>query len=90
MACNHIQLIYTGCPLKPWNDPLSSVPQVNFYHDHTKLILWAEEQGYMLTYINEDRISTTLKLSALLSSGCSSDLRERMEYALNMLMQRSN
>lgn len=68
----------------------SCVLQVNFYHDHTKMILWTEQQEYMLTYINEERLSTTLKLSSLLSSGCSSDLKERMEYALNMLMQRSN
>ncbi|XP_063051067.1 serine/threonine-protein kinase PLK2b [Engraulis encrasicolus] len=64
--------------------------QVNFYHDHTKLILWTEQQEYMLTYINEERISTTLKLSSLLATGCSYDLRERLDYALNMLVQRSN
>ncbi|KAL0183201.1 hypothetical protein M9458_022576, partial [Cirrhinus mrigala] len=59
--------------------------QVNFYHDHTKIILCNQSEEYLLTYINEDRVSTTLRLSTLLVSGCSADLRSRMDYALNML-----
>ncbi|KAJ8287200.1 hypothetical protein GJAV_G00048830 [Gymnothorax javanicus] len=62
--------------------------QVNFYHDHTKIILCNQNEEYLLTYINEDRVSTTFRLSTMLMSGCSSDLRQRMEYALNMLLQR--
>ncbi|XP_051539810.1 serine/threonine-protein kinase PLK2-like [Myxocyprinus asiaticus] len=64
--------------------------QVNFYHDHTKIILCNQNEEYLLTYINEDRVSTTLRLSTLLVSGCSIDLRSRMDYALNMLLQRCN
>uniref|UniRef100_A0A8C2HRB1 Serine/threonine-protein kinase PLK n=1 Tax=Cyprinus carpio TaxID=7962 RepID=A0A8C2HRB1_CYPCA len=64
--------------------------QVNFYHDHTKIILCNQSEEYLLTYINEDRVSTTLRLSTLLVSGCSADLRSRMDYALNMLLQRCN
>uniref|UniRef100_A0A7N8XDB0 Serine/threonine-protein kinase PLK n=1 Tax=Mastacembelus armatus TaxID=205130 RepID=A0A7N8XDB0_9TELE len=63
--------------------------QVNFYHDHTKIILCCQRDEYMLTYINEDRISKTFKLSSLLTCGCPTDLRERMVYSLNMLLQRS-
>uniref|UniRef100_A0A7N8WY62 Serine/threonine-protein kinase PLK n=1 Tax=Mastacembelus armatus TaxID=205130 RepID=A0A7N8WY62_9TELE len=62
--------------------------QVNFYHDHTKIILCCQRDEYMLTYINEDRISKTFKLSSLLTCGCPTDLRERMVYSLNMLLQR--
>ncbi|KAK3540425.1 hypothetical protein QTP70_030974 [Hemibagrus guttatus] len=62
--------------------------QVNFYHDHTKLILCTQQDDYLLTYINEERTSATFKLSALLRAGCTSELRSRMEYALNMLQQR--
>uniref|UniRef100_A0A3Q2VNP1 polo kinase n=1 Tax=Haplochromis burtoni TaxID=8153 RepID=A0A3Q2VNP1_HAPBU len=62
--------------------------QVNFYHDHTKIILCCQRDEYMLTYINEDRVSKTFKLSSLLKSGCPTDLRERMVYSLNMLLQR--
>uniref|UniRef100_A0A673KJE5 Serine/threonine-protein kinase PLK n=1 Tax=Sinocyclocheilus rhinocerous TaxID=307959 RepID=A0A673KJE5_9TELE len=64
--------------------------QVNFYHDHTKIILCNQSEEYLLTYINEDRVSTTLRLSTLLVSVCSADLRSRMDYALNMLLQRCN
>ncbi|XP_028661261.1 serine/threonine-protein kinase PLK2b [Erpetoichthys calabaricus] len=64
--------------------------QVNFYHDHTKIIICNQNEEYLLTYINEDRISTTFRLATLLASGCSVDLRNRMEYALNMLLQRCN
>uniref|UniRef100_A0A674F0B5 Serine/threonine-protein kinase PLK n=1 Tax=Salmo trutta TaxID=8032 RepID=A0A674F0B5_SALTR len=63
--------------------------QVNFYHDHTKIILCTQREEYMLTYINEERVSTTFRLSSLLTSGCPADLRQRMEYSLNMLLQRA-
>ncbi|XP_076842695.1 serine/threonine-protein kinase PLK2 [Brachyhypopomus gauderio] len=62
--------------------------QVNFYHDHTKIILCSQSEEYLLTYINEERVSTAIRLSVLLRRGCSQDLRNRMEYALNMLLQR--
>ncbi|RMC04521.1 hypothetical protein DUI87_18967 [Hirundo rustica rustica] len=64
--------------------------QVNFYHDHTKVIICNQSEEYLLTYINEDRISTTFRLTTLLVSGCSLELKHRMEYALNMLLQRCN
>lgn len=64
--------------------------QVNFYHDHTKIIICSQNEEYLLTYINEDRISTTFRLTTLLMSGCSLELKNRMEYALNMLLQRCN
>ncbi|NXE28577.1 PLK2 kinase, partial [Ardeotis kori] len=64
--------------------------QVNFYHDHTKIIICSQSEEYLLTYINEERISTTFHLTTLLVSGCSLELKHRMEYALNMLLQRCN
>ncbi|KAL7828810.1 hypothetical protein SRHO_G00324440 [Serrasalmus rhombeus] len=64
--------------------------QVNFYHDHTKLILCMQQDDYLLTYINEDRVSATFKLSTLLSAGCNAELRSRLEYSINMLQQRCN
>uniref|UniRef100_A0A8C5MDJ0 Serine/threonine-protein kinase PLK n=1 Tax=Leptobrachium leishanense TaxID=445787 RepID=A0A8C5MDJ0_9ANUR len=64
--------------------------QVNFYHDHTKIIIANQNEEYVLTYINEDRMSTTFRLSTLLLSGGSNDLKNRMEYAFNMLLQRCN
>lgn len=63
---------------------------MNFYHDHTKLILCTQQDEYLLTYINEERTSATFQLSTLLSAGCTADLRSRLEYALNMLLLRWN
>uniref|UniRef100_H2LIY4 Serine/threonine-protein kinase PLK n=1 Tax=Oryzias latipes TaxID=8090 RepID=H2LIY4_ORYLA len=62
--------------------------QVNFYHDHTKIILCCQRDEYVLTYINEERVSKTYKLSSLLTSGCPTDLHQRLLYSLNMLLQR--
>uniref|UniRef100_A0A4W4DMQ4 Serine/threonine-protein kinase PLK n=1 Tax=Electrophorus electricus TaxID=8005 RepID=A0A4W4DMQ4_ELEEL len=62
--------------------------QVNFYHDHTKIIVCSQGEEYLLTYINEERVSTAVRLSELLRRGSSPDLRSRMEYALNMLLQK--
>uniref|UniRef100_A0A8C7ZGR0 Serine/threonine-protein kinase PLK n=1 Tax=Oryzias sinensis TaxID=183150 RepID=A0A8C7ZGR0_9TELE len=62
--------------------------QVNFYHDHTKIILCCQREEYVLTYINEERVSKTYKLSSLLTSGCPTDLHQRLLYSLNMLLQR--
>ena len=75
---------FISCPITS-TIPLS---QVNFYHDHTKIILCNQNEEYLLTYINEERVSTTLRLSTLLMSGCSADLHSRMEYALKMLLER--
>ncbi|KAJ8413979.1 hypothetical protein AAFF_G00065770 [Aldrovandia affinis] len=63
--------------------------QVNFYQDHTKIILCSLKQEYLLTYINEERVSSTFRLRTLLASGCPDELRHRMEYALNMLLQKA-
>ncbi|XP_061784867.1 serine/threonine-protein kinase PLK2b [Nerophis lumbriciformis] len=64
--------------------------QVNFYHDHTKIILCSQKDEYMLTYINEERVSKTFKVCSLLASGCPADLSERVLYSLNMLLQRGS
>ncbi|KAG5841322.1 serine/threonine-protein kinase PLK2b [Anguilla rostrata] len=64
--------------------------QVNFYQDHTKVILSSLKQEYLLTYINEERVSTSYWLSALLANGCPDELRHRLDYALNMLLQKAD
>uniref|UniRef100_A0A674IBX0 Uncharacterized protein n=1 Tax=Terrapene triunguis TaxID=2587831 RepID=A0A674IBX0_9SAUR len=64
--------------------PPLSAPQVNFYHDHTKLVLSCPDGGHLLTFIDEQRVSATFPLGALAAGGCSPALRERLQYALNM------
>uniref|UniRef100_A0A8C7UYG0 Serine/threonine-protein kinase PLK n=1 Tax=Oncorhynchus mykiss TaxID=8022 RepID=A0A8C7UYG0_ONCMY len=56
--------------------------QVNFYTDHTKIILCKSSDSYLLTYISRERVSYTYLLSMLSEMGCSAELRHRMRYFL--------
>ncbi|KAG9486294.1 hypothetical protein GDO78_006609 [Eleutherodactylus coqui] len=58
--------------------------QVNFYHDRTKIILSKGQQGYLLSFIDQERQSCTLLLSELRRS-CPPFIIQRLEYALLML-----
>ncbi|XP_072457530.1 inactive serine/threonine-protein kinase PLK5 [Notamacropus eugenii] len=59
--------------------------QVNFYHDHTKLLLnWAGEEP-LLTYIDQERQATSRPLGILQCQGCSEALRQRLCYTLRLL-----
>ncbi|KAM4640763.1 serine/threonine-protein kinase PLK3 [Discoglossus pictus] len=64
--------------------------QVNFYNDHTKLILSKPHDLYLLTYINKDRNSQTFLLRSLVESGCSSDMFHRLRYTLRLLQQQAD
>ncbi|KAM4706809.1 inactive serine/threonine-protein kinase PLK5 [Discoglossus pictus] len=58
--------------------------QVNFYHDRTKIILSHIQKDYLLTFIDQDRQSSTVPLCCL-QNGCPPDIHQRLEYALNMM-----
>ncbi|XP_073447502.1 serine/threonine-protein kinase PLK3-like [Aquarana catesbeiana] len=62
--------------------------QVNFYNDHTKLILSKPHDAYLLTYINRDRNSQTFALGSLVESGCSLDMYHLLKYTLKLLQQK--
>ncbi|RVE75949.1 hypothetical protein OJAV_G00004000 [Oryzias javanicus] len=57
--------------------------QINFFQDHTKLILCPLMAA--VTYINEKRDFRTYKLSLLEEFGCSKELASRMRYAKLMV-----
>ncbi|XP_026989034.1 serine/threonine-protein kinase PLK3 isoform X2 [Tachysurus fulvidraco] len=59
--------------------------QVNFYTDHTKIILSKLADTYLLTYINRERVSTSYALNTLSEHGCSSELRHRLHYMVQLL-----
>ncbi|XP_038819889.1 serine/threonine-protein kinase PLK3-like isoform X2 [Salvelinus namaycush] len=59
--------------------------QVNFYNDHTKIILCKSSDSYLLTYISRERVSYTYLLSMLSEMGCSAELRHRMRYVVQLL-----
>uniref|UniRef100_A0A8C7UY12 Serine/threonine-protein kinase PLK n=1 Tax=Oncorhynchus mykiss TaxID=8022 RepID=A0A8C7UY12_ONCMY len=58
--------------------------QVNFYTDHTKIILCKSSDSYLLTYISRERVSYTYLLSMLSEMGCSAELRHRMRYVVQL------
>ncbi|KAG5847685.1 serine/threonine-protein kinase PLK3 [Anguilla anguilla] len=61
--------------------------QVNFYTDHTKIILCksSDSSSYLLTYISRERVSYTYNLSALKEQGCATELRHRLRYVQQLL-----
>nr|XP_020451431.1 serine/threonine-protein kinase PLK3 [Monopterus albus] len=60
--------------------------QVNFYTDHTKIILCkSSDDSYLLTYINRERVSYTYLLSMLNEMGCTPELRHRLQYVVQLL-----
>ncbi len=59
--------------------------QVNFFEDHTKVIISPEGQDYLVTYINSHRQSANYRLLGLRHFGCNNQLQERLMYARSML-----
>lgn len=68
----------------------STVFQVNFYNDHTKVIFSKPDHSCLLTYINRDRNSYTYKLSSISELGCSPELQHRLKYVLKLLQERAD
>uniref|UniRef100_A0A1A8F740 Serine/threonine-protein kinase PLK n=1 Tax=Nothobranchius korthausae TaxID=1143690 RepID=A0A1A8F740_9TELE len=65
--------------------------QVNFYTDHTKIILCkSADDSYLLTYITRERVSYTYLLSMLNEMGCTSELRHRLKYVVQLLQHHSD
>ena len=58
--------------------------QVNYFKDHTKLIVGGDKQP-QVTYINSDRQSRTWLLADLARRGASPQVRERMSYVASVL-----
>ncbi|XP_064445343.1 serine/threonine-protein kinase PLK3 isoform X2 [Mirounga angustirostris] len=61
--------------------------QVNFYGDHTKLILSGWEP-LLVTFVARNRSACTYLASHLRQLGCSPALRQRLRYALRLLRDR--
>ncbi|XP_031562888.1 serine/threonine-protein kinase PLK1-like [Actinia tenebrosa] len=59
--------------------------QVNFFNDHTKVVLIPGEDEAMLIYVNEQRECTTQLLSDVSSDTCSMKILERLSYCKNVL-----
>lgn len=62
--------------------------QINFFKDHTKIILSADPaQSYWATYVNSDRLSATYRLDDISQQGCESTLHQRLVFALTVLRE---
>uniref|UniRef100_M4AN04 Serine/threonine-protein kinase PLK n=1 Tax=Xiphophorus maculatus TaxID=8083 RepID=M4AN04_XIPMA len=65
--------------------------QVNFYTDHTKIILCkSSDDAYLLTYISRERVSYTYLLSMLNEMGCTVELRHRLRYVVQLLQHHTD
>ncbi|KAG7264541.1 hypothetical protein CRUP_000585 [Coryphaenoides rupestris] len=66
--------------------------QVNFYTDHTKVILCksSSDGAYLLTYISRERVSYTYLLGMLSDAGCSAELRHRLRYVVQLLQHHAD
>ncbi|XP_015607480.1 serine/threonine-protein kinase PLK1 isoform X2 [Cephus cinctus] len=56
--------------------------QVNFFLDHTKMVVSQETsgRGYLITYIDAGRHTSSYWLNDLRDFGCTADLHERLHY----------
>uniref|UniRef100_A0A8C3TPB1 Serine/threonine-protein kinase PLK n=1 Tax=Catharus ustulatus TaxID=91951 RepID=A0A8C3TPB1_CATUS len=61
--------------------------QVNFYNDHTKVIISKPDHSCLVTYINRERNSYTYKLFSIQQLGCSPELHHRLRYILKLLQE---
>ena len=59
--------------------------QVNFFEDHTKVILSPDGQDYLVTYINTNRQAVAHHLLQLRHFGCHPNIVDRLKYAREML-----
>lgn len=59
--------------------------QVNFFDDHTKLILSNVKGEYMVTFIDPERCAKTYTMSLVIQDGCQGDIIDRMAFARSML-----
>lgn len=57
--------------------------QMNFFADHTKLIVCPLMQA--VTYIDENRNFHTYRMSLIEKNGCSKELASRLKYARTMV-----
>ncbi|XP_076276302.1 serine/threonine-protein kinase PLK1 isoform X1 [Lasioglossum baleicum] len=60
--------------------------QVNFFEDHTKLVVSQESpsRGYLITYIDTSRQTSSYWLSDIRDFGCTNDLYERLYYVCKL------
>ncbi|XP_068228499.1 serine/threonine-protein kinase PLK2-like [Palaemon carinicauda] len=61
--------------------------QINFFKDHTKVVIAGDRTDVNVMIISSDRQSFTYRLSQIAELGCDAMVRERLVYALSCLRQ---
>ncbi|XP_064114868.1 serine/threonine-protein kinase PLK1-like isoform X1 [Macrobrachium nipponense] len=61
--------------------------QINFFKDHTKVVIAGDSTDASVMIISSDRQSFTYRLSQIAGLGCDAMVRERLVYALSCLRQ---
>lgn len=59
--------------------------QVNFFDDHTKIIMSYMKNDYYVTYIDHERTANTYCMMQIIQDGCRKDIVQRMVFAKTML-----
>lgn len=59
--------------------------QVNFFDDHTKIIMSYMKNDYYVTYIDQERTANTYCMMQIIQDGCRKDIVQRMVFAKTML-----
>ena len=58
---------------------------MNFFDDHTKIILSYYQNDYLVTFIDPERCAKTYSVVHIIQDGCRSEIVERMSFAKTML-----
>lgn len=61
--------------------------QINFFKDHTKIVIAGDRSDVSVMFISSDRQSFTYRLTQIAELGCDAMVRERLVYALSCLRQ---
>ena len=67
------------------SDNLFISPQVNFFNDHTKIVLIPGAGDVLVIYIDKQREGTSYLMSDISSQGCASEMVERLRYCKRVL-----
>lgn len=73
---NFVVVIYISCLF-----------QINFFKDHTKIVIAGDRTDVSVMFISSDRQSFTYRLTQIAELGCDAMVRERLVYALSCLRQ---
>nr|XP_002731770.1 PREDICTED: serine/threonine-protein kinase PLK2-like isoform X1 [Saccoglossus kowalevskii] len=57
--------------------------QINFFEDHTKIVLSYNNSDHLVTYVDNERICHTYRLLHVAHYGCPAHLHARMLYSVN-------